>query len=184
MSSYPPISPGYGKTFESIGEPFWIPWQNLINFSKDNILKEYRSLEEFINRWNAAERKEAIIRELYEHDVFLEELREEIDSEDLDDFDLICQIAFDKKPLTRSERARNVKKRRFLDKYEGIARKVLEGLLDKYATDGINDLESIEFLENNPFRQYGSPMKIAKEFGGKTQLQNAIIDLQKEIYVD
>lgn len=158
--------------------------QNLINFSKDNILKEYRSLEEFINRWNAAERKEAIIRELYEHDVFLEELREEIDSDDLDDFDLICQIAFDKKPLTRSERARNVKKRKFLDKYEGIARKVLEGLLDKYATEGINELESIEFLENNPFRQYGSPMKIAKEFGGKTQLQNAIIDLQKEIYVD
>ena len=158
--------------------------QNLINFSKDNILKEYRSLDEFINRWNDAERKEAIIHELYEHDVFLEELREEIDSDDLDDFDLICQIAFDKKPLTRSQRARNVKKRRFLDNYEGIARKVLEGLLDKYATDGINDLESIEFLENNPFREYGSPMKIAKEFGGKTQLQNAIYDLQKEIYVD
>ena len=158
--------------------------QNLINFSKDNILKEYRTLDDFINHWNEAEKKEAIVQELYEHNVFLEELREEIDSDDLDDFDLICQIAFDKKPLTRSERARNVKKRKFLDKYEGIARKVLEGLLDKYATDGIDDLESIEFLENYPFRDYGSPMKIAKEFGGKSELKNAINNLQKEIYID
>ena len=158
--------------------------QNLINFSRNNILNEYRTLDDFINHWNEAERKEAIIQELYEHNVFLDELREEIDSEDLDDFDLICQIAFDKKPLTRSERARNVKKRKFLDRYEGIARKVLEGLLDKYATDGIEDLETLEFLENNPFRQYGGPIRIAKEFGGKLGLQNAINDLQKEIYID
>lgn len=158
--------------------------QNLIAFSKKNILNEYSSLSEFINHWNDAERKEVIVQELYEHNVFLDELREEIDSDDLDDFDLICQIAFDKKPLTRSERAKNVKQRKFLDKYEGIARKVLEGLLDKYATDGINDLESIEFLENNPFREFGSPMKIAKEFGGKTQLLTALTALQKEIYID
>ena len=158
--------------------------QNLISFSKKNILSQYRSLEDFINHWSKADKKEAIVRELYEHNVFLEELREEIDSEDLDDFDLICQIAYDKKPLTRSERAKNVKKRKFLDKYEGICRNVLEALLDKYATDGIDDLESIEFLENEPFRDYGSPMKIAKEFGGKPQLQTAISELQKEIYID
>ena len=102
----------------------------------------------------------------------------------MDDFDLICHIAFDKKPLTRVERVNNVKKRDYLNKYEGVARKVLEGLLDKYATDGIGDLESIEFLENDPFRQYGSPMKIANEFGGKLQLQNALHDLQRERYAD
>jgi type I restriction enzyme R subunit len=167
-----------------IGEDGKIITHNFIAFSKKNILNQYRSLEDFINHWNELDKKEAIERELYEHDVFLKELREEVDSEDLDDFDLICQIAYDKKPLTRSERANNVKKRKFLDKYEGITRKVLEGLLDKYATAGIRDLENIEFLDNEPFRQYGSPMKIAKEFGGKPQLQNAIQELQKEIYIE
>lgn len=156
--------------------------ENLISFSKDNIIKEYHSLEEFINHWNEFEKKHAISEELYEHNIFLEELREAAGNDDMDDFDLICHIAFDKKPLTRAERANNVKKRDYLSKYEGVARKVLEGLLDKYATDGIGDLESMGFLENEPFRQYGSPMKIAKEFGGKIQLQNAITDLQREIY--
>ena len=128
--------------------------------------------------------KLVVCKESYEHNVFLEELREAAGNDEMDDFDLICHIAFDKKPLTRAERVNNVKKRDYLNKYEGVARKVLEGLLDKYATDGIGDLESIEFLENDPFRQYGSPMKIAKEFGGKLQLQNALHDLQREIYAD
>ncbi|WP_346661711.1 EcoAI/FtnUII family type I restriction enzme subunit R [uncultured Methanobrevibacter sp.] len=158
--------------------------ENLISFSKDNIINEYHSLDDFIHHWNEMEKKHAITEELYEHNVFLEELREAAGNDDMDDFDLICHIAFDKKPLTRYERVNNVKKRDYLNKYEGVARKVLEGLLDKYATDGITDLESIEFLENDPFRQYGSPMKIAKEFGGKLQLQNALHDLQREIYAD
>ena len=158
--------------------------ENLISFSKNNIINEYKSLERFIHYWNEIEKKEAIRDELYEHDIFLDELREEVGKDDMDDFDLICHIAFDKKPLTRAERANNVKKRDYLNKYEGVARKVLEGLLDKYATDGITDLETLNFLENDPFRQYGSPMKISKEFGGRTQLEKAIHDLQKEIYVD
>lgn len=157
--------------------------ENLISFSKDNIINEYHSLEEFINHWNEFDKKQAITNELYEHNIFLDEIREAVGNDDMDDFDLICHIAFDKKPLTRAERANNVKKRDYLNKYEGIARKVLEGLLDKYATSGITDLESIEFLENEPFRQYGSPMKIAKEFGGKLQLQTAIQELQREIYI-
>ena len=158
--------------------------ENLISFSKDNIVSEYHSLDEFIHHWNEIEKKQAITEELYEHNIFLDEIREAVGNDDMDDFDLICHIAFDKKPLTRAERANNVKKRDYLNKYEGVARKVLEGLLDKYATGGITDLESIEFLENEPFRQYGSPMKIAKEFGGKTQLQNAIQELQREIYIE
>lgn len=156
--------------------------ENLISFSKNNLINEYHTLEEFINHWNEFDKKQAISEELYEHNIFLEELREAAGNDDMDDFDLICHIAFDKKPLTRAERANNVKKRDYLNKYEGVARNVLEGLLDKYATEGIGDLESMGFLENEPFRQYGSPMKIAKEFGGKIQLQNAITDLQREIY--
>ena len=144
--------------------------------------KGMKHIEEEINA--EPEKKEAIHDELYEHDIFLDELREEVGKDDMDDFDLICHIAFDKIPLTRAERANNVKIRDYLNKYEGVARKVLEGLLDKYATDGITDLETLNFLENDPFRQYGSPMKISKEFGGRTQLEKAIHDLQKEIYVD
>ena len=171
-----------------IGEDGKIITDKFISFSKENILNQYRSLDEFINHWNEADKKEAIVRELYEHNVFLDEIREELSEEfdigDVDDFDLICQIAFDKKPLTRSERAKNVKKRNFLNKYEGVARQVLEGLLDKYATYGISDLEDIQFLQNDPFRQYGSPVKITKAFGGVDQLENAIHELQKEIYAN
>ena len=102
----------------------------------------------------------------------------------MDDFDLICHIAFDKEPLTRAERANNVKKRDYLNKYEGVARQVLEGLLDKYATNGIKDLESIKILQNDPFRKIASPKKIIKEFGGQDQLLKAMNNLQKELYVD
>ena len=129
-------------------------------------------------------KKQAIIDELYEHDVFLDVLREISGKEDMDDFDLICHIAFDKKPLTRQERANNVKKRDYLSKYEGVARKVLEGLLDKYASSGIENLESTDVLYNEPFRQYGEPRNIAeKYFGGKNGLLEAMSDLQRELYV-
>jgi type I restriction enzyme R subunit len=115
---------------------------------------------------------------------FVDDLREEVGITDIDDFDLICHIAFDQKPLTRQERADKLKNKKYLDKYSGIAREVMTALLDKYATGGITNLENTEILNTQPFKQMGSPMKIAKEFGGKTQLQNALIDLQKEIYVD
>ena len=102
----------------------------------------------------------------------------------MDDFDLICHIAFDKKPLTRAERANNVKKRDYLNKYNGIARQVLEGLLDKYATNGISDLESIKILQNDPFRRIASTKTIIKEFGGQDKLLKEIHNLKNEIYSD
>lgn len=170
-----------------IGEDGKIITRSFISFSKENILNQYRSLDDFINRWNKADKKEAIIMELYEHNVFLEELREELteklDIENLDDFDLICHIAFDKKPLTRQERVNNVKKREYLDKYEGIARQVLEGLLDKYANTGIENIENIEIMDEDPFRQIGSPIMISKAFGGKQGLLDAMHKLQQEIYL-
>lgn len=156
--------------------------ENLINYSKNNILGEFNTLEQFIKTWNESEKKEAIIDELYEHDVFLDELREAAGNKDMDDFDLICHIAFDKKPLTRAERANNVKKRDYLNKYSPTAKKVIEGLLDKYATDGIENLENLEILKNDPFKEIGSPKKISQVFGGKKELYNAIHNLEKEIY--
>lgn len=157
--------------------------ENLVKFSKNNILKEFSTLESFIKKWNSFDKKDAIVEELYKHNIFIDELREVSGHKDMDDFDLICHIAFDKKPLTRQERANNVKKRDYLSKYEGVARSVIEGLLDKYASNGIENLENIKILENDPFRQYGSPMKIANEFGGKKAFLNAMHDLHKEIYV-
>lgn len=156
--------------------------ENFIDFTKSNILKEYSTLEQFLNTWTSSDKKEAIIEELYSHNIFLDELREEAGKEDWDDFDLICHIAFDKKPLTRFERVNNVKKRDYLNKFEGVARSVLEGLLNKYASNGINNLEDIKILENEPFRQYGSPMSISKKFGGKSKFKEVIHGLQKELY--
>lgn len=156
--------------------------ENLVKFSKNNILNEFDTLDNFIKEWTSYDKKEAIVEELYKHNIFLDELREASGNKDMDDFDLICHIAFDKKPLTRQERANNVKKRDYLSKYEGVSRSVIEGLLDKYANSGIENLESIKTLENDPFRQFGSPKKIAKLFGGKEELLNAMHDLKKEIY--
>lgn len=158
--------------------------ENFIDFTRSNILKEFSTLEEFIKTWNSYDKKQAIIDELYQHGIFLDELRESSGNYELDDFDLICHIAFDKEPLTRSERANNVKKRNYLNKYEGIARQVLEGLLDKYSSEGITDIENIRILENDPFRRIASTKKIVNEFGGRDGFLNAVQDLQKEIYID
>ncbi|WP_296869351.1 EcoAI/FtnUII family type I restriction enzme subunit R [uncultured Methanobrevibacter sp.] len=158
--------------------------ENIIDYSHDKLLEDFPNLETFLNKWNSSMKKQAIIDELYEHGIFLDVLREISGKEDMDDFDLICHIAFDKKPLTRQERANNVRKRDYLSKYEGVARKVLEGLLDKYASSGIVNLEDTNILYNEPFRQYGEPRNIAeKYFGGKNGLLDAMSDLQRELYV-
>ena len=131
---------------------------NVIDFTRRNILEEFPNLDDFINKWNSEDKKEVLIDELYRHNIFIDEIREaagEKISDEMDDFDLICHIAFDKKPLTRSERANNVKKRDYLNKYEGVARQVLEALLDKYASSGITELEDLRILENEPFRKFG-----------------------------
>ena len=156
--------------------------ESLIDYTKKNILGEYATLDSFINQWNKEERKQAIIDELREQGIFLDVLKEESGLKDVDDFDLICHIAYDKKPLTRAERAQNVKKKDYLSKYSDAAKRVLEALLDKYMENGISDIENLEVLRTEPFRSYGSPMKIAKLFGGKKQYLNAVIELQNYIY--
>lgn len=153
-------------------------------FSKKNILREYSTLNEFLLIWNKELRKQAIIEELEEHGVLLEQIKEESNLYDMDEFDLICHIAFDKKPLTRKERAENVKKRGYLNKYEGLARDVLFTLLEKYKDNGINDLQDPKILLNNPFNHWGGPVKITSEFGGKEGFNSALKSLQDEIYSD
>ena len=128
-------------------------------------------------------KKEAISDELKSRGIDLEKLKEEQHMEDVDDFDFISHVAYDQKPLTRKERAENVKKRDFLHRYGGVAREVLEALLDKYMDYGITEIESTEILKLDPFRQYGKPSKIAKEFGGKDKYFEAIRELEKELYM-
>lgn len=157
--------------------------ESVTDYSKKNILGEYATLDSFLRAWNSEEKKQAIIDELQERGVLLEALREASGNKDIDDFDLICHIAYDKAPLTKAERANNVRKRGYLYKYSGLAQEVLSALLDKYMNEGIQDIENIEILSNDPFRQFGTPMRIAKLFGGKAGYKKAVKELQDEIYV-
>lgn len=156
--------------------------ESLKDYSKKNILEEFADLDTFLNRWNSGEKREAIIEELKEHGILLDALREDIGNPDIDDFDLICHIAFDKAPLTKAERANNVKKRGYLYKYSDVAQKVLEGLLEKYQSEDIKDLEDTKILELEPFNELGSPLKIVKSFGNKKKYLEAVKELEKEIY--
>lgn len=155
--------------------------ESLVSYTRKNIKNEFKTLDEFLRKWNEADRKEAIIKELEERGVFFEELKDEV-GKDLDPFDLICHIAFDMPPLTRRERANNVKKRNYFTKYGESAREVLEALLEKYADEGIENLENLEILKVPDFKKFGSPIEIVKRFGGKKKYLEAIKELQKEIY--
>ena len=156
--------------------------ESIIDYTKENILGAYASLDNFIRKWSAEEKKEKIKGLLREQGIDLETLKEDQGMSDVDDFDFICHIAFDKKPLTRKERAENVKKRDFLNKYSGIAREVLEALLDKYMNTGIYEIEKTEILKLDPFMRMGKPQKIASYFGGKDGYLKAVKELENAIY--
>lgn len=154
---------------------------SLKDYTKQNLLREFSSLDQFLTRWNEADKKSAVIAELREQGIIIEDLQQEI-KKDLDLFDLICHIAWDRPPLTRKERAENVKKRDYFTKYESQARAVLEALVEKYATDGIENIEDIAVLKLEPLKQFGSPGEIVKRFGGKPQYQAALRELMSELY--
>lgn len=156
--------------------------ESLKDYTRKNIRGEYDSLDHFLIAWSAEDRKQAIIDELKERGVFLDELRKESGQEQMSDFDLICHIAYDQKPLTRSERANNVKKKGYLYEYTGLARDVLETLLDKYATSNLVDLDDTRVLDLEEFRKFGSPMKICKAFGGKKEFIYAAQALENALY--
>jgi type I restriction enzyme R subunit len=156
--------------------------ENIIDYTKNNILGEYATLETFIRKWSAEEKKVEIQALFKERGIDLELLKKDKDMADVDDYDFICHIAFDKKPLTRKERANNVKKRDYLNKYSDDAKAVLEILLDKYMNEGIYEIEKTEVLKLAPFDKIGSMAKIVKMFGGKAGYEKAVHELQEEIY--
>jgi type I restriction enzyme R subunit len=164
--------------FDHDGKPITT---SLKDYTKSIIQKNFASLDDFLLTWNQADKKEAIIKELQEQGVMVEALYEAVDKQ-VDLFDLICHVAFDQPPLTRKERANNVKKRNYFTKYGEQARKVLETLLDKYADEGVENIESIEVLRVKPFDEYGSPIEIISHFGNKQHYLEAVKELENELY--
>ena len=156
--------------------------ESIVDYTKENIRGEYASLDNFIRQWSKEEKKEKIREMLLERGIDLELMKADQNMVDVDDFDFICHVAFDKKPLTRKERANNVKKRDFLSKYSGVAREVLEALLDKYMNTGIYEIEKTEILKLDPFLKLGKPAKIAGYFGGKSEYMQAVKELEEAIY--
>lgn len=185
-----PIVDEYGCTVKVIGKTVSIydangkllRQESIIDYTKSNILGSYASLDNFIRQWSAEEKKESIKDLLLERGIDLESLKADQSMADVDDFDFICHVAFDQKPLTRRERANNVKRRDFLSKYKGVARDVLEALLDKYMNTGIYEIEKTEVLKLDPFQKFGKPSKIAQFFGGKAGYLQAIKELEEELY--
>ena len=157
--------------------------ESLTDFTRKSIRGKYATLDDFINNWKEVDRKKVIVDELKEYNVLIDAVREANPQlAEADIFDIICHVAFDRKPMTRRERANNVKKRDYLSKYQGMARQVLETLLDKYADNGIIELENENVLELPPFNQIGTPVKIIKLFGGITGYMNALTELKTELY--
>lgn len=156
--------------------------ESIVDYTKSNILGKYASLDNFILKWTSEEKKEVIRELLKQQGIDLEQMKADQGMTDVDDFDFICHVAYDQKPLTRRERANNVKKRDFLSKYSGVAREVLEALLDKYMNTGIYEIEKTEILQLDPFKKFGKPSKIATYFGGKAGYLQAIKELEEELY--
>ena len=156
--------------------------ESITDYTRKNILGTYASLDDFVLRWNEAERKTEISDLMRDAGIDLQALKQDQGMADVDDFDFICHLAYGKKPLTRKERAENVKKRDIFHKYGPKAQKVLEALLDKYMNEGISQLENRRVLTLDPFRQMGSPASIARLFGGNQEYFAAVRELENEIY--
>lgn len=159
--------------------------ESLRDYTRERVLRQFASLDDFLRRWSDAQQKKAIIDELATQGVLWEELAGEVEKklgQSLDPFDLICHVAFDQPPLSRRERAEGVRKRNYFARYQGKARQVLEGLLDKYADTGVEHIEDIRILQLDPFRTLGAPVELVAAFGGKTNYQRAILDLESQLY--
>ena len=157
--------------------------ESITDFTRKQIRKRYATLNDFVKNWTEAERKKAIVDELKDYSVLVDAVREKNPAlANADIFDVICHVAFDQPPMSRRERANNVKKRNYFAKYEGKAREVLEALLDKYADYGILNLEDSDILDTAPFNKIGKPQKIVKLFGGLDKFEQALKELENEIY--
>ena len=155
--------------------------ESLRDFTKTALKKRFASLDDFLKRWKSAKRKQAIVEELEAEGLPLDVVAENL-GKNLDPFDLICHVAFDKKPLTRRERADNVKKRDVFTKYGPQARAVLDALLEKYRDEGVLNLDDANVLRVTPFTAMGSVVQLIKAFGGKEGFEKAVHDMQDALY--
>ena len=151
--------------------------ESLHDFTRKALKKRFASLDDFLGRWKAAERKQAIVEELAAEGLDLEVIAEEL-NKDLDPFDLICHVAFDARPLTRRERAANVRKRDVFHKYGEQARAVLDALLAKYADEGVFNLDDVTVLRIPPLTELGTPVQLLKAFGGRESFVEAVREMQ------
>lgn len=167
---------------EYLGEDGQMVTESYRDYSRKNIRKEFASLNDFLQKWHGSKRKAAIIEALAEYGIELPKLAQEV-GKDYGDFDMICHIAFDQPPLTRRERANNVKKRNYFTKYGEQARSVLEALLDKYADEGVASIENNNVLKLDPFSKMGTPVEIINGvFGGKANYEQAVQALENELF--
>lgn len=174
-----------GERVQYYGKDGKLITESLIDYTKKNLKAQFVTMNDFIKKWSESDKKTAIIEELEEQGVMFAELFEEVKQKtgkELSIFDLICHVAFDMPPLSRKERAENVKKRNYFGKYSEKARAILNAIIDKFADDGIMEIESREILKFQPFDAFGTPCEIVKEFGGKEKYEEAIRELEKELF--
>ncbi|WP_442485146.1 EcoAI/FtnUII family type I restriction enzme subunit R [Aeoliella sp. SH292] len=157
--------------------------ESLRDYTRKTVLKDYRSFDDFLQAWTTADKKAAIVKELEEHGVLFEPLADEV-GKDFDPFDLVCHVAFDRPPLTRRERAENVRKRDYFAKYQDKARRVLESLLDKYANQGLRAIEDMDVLRVKPIDELGTPVELVQLFGGRKGYLDALADLERALYAE
>ena len=169
------------ERIQYLGSDGKIITESIRDYTKKSVNEKFKSLDDFLNRWNSSEQKKIIIEELEEQGIFFDPLKEEV-GKDFDPFDLICHVAFEAKPLTRKERAENVKKRNYFAKYSDKAKAVLNGLLDKYSDDGLLTIESAEVLKLDPLNKLGTPIELIKAFGSKAEYLRALKELEQELY--
>lgn len=158
--------------------------ESITDYTKENVRGEYATLDAFIREWRADPKKDKIRNMLHDRGIDLDKMKADQSMTDVDDFDFLTHVAYDKKPLTRRERANNVKKRDFFSKYSGVAREILEALLDKYMNSGITEIGKADILKLEPFLKYGKPSRISSYFGGKDGYMKAVQELEDALYMD
>lgn len=176
-----------GERVQYYGKDGKLITESLVDYTKKNLKEQFATMHDFIKKWSEADKKSAIIEELEEQGILFEELREEVKQKtgkDLSIFDLICHVTFDMPPLSRKERAEKIKKRNYFGKYSEKARAILNALIDKFADEGIMEIENRSILNFQPFDKFGTPVEIIKEFGGKDKYEEAIRELEKELFND
>lgn len=172
-----------GKVISYLDEDGNLKTDRFEDYTRRNILALYKSEADFLEVWNGPEEKKEILRKLAENGVIIEQLKKDVGNQDIDEFDLICSIAYGSTPMTRQLRASKARRSRLLEKYQGTCREVLERLIDIYAHNGVVNIDDSSVLKGESFKSLGGQMKIAKEFGGKTAYKEAVRELERSLYV-